>query len=119
MRKILVVTVARSDFSIYLPTLLKLKNDDEIDLEIAATGMHLSPAYGNTFKIIEKEGFTLNYKIETLLSSNSPAGISKTIGIGVISFSDLFNQSKPDIILILGDRFDMLPVAVAALPVVD
>ena len=58
MRKILVVTVARSDFSIYLPTLSKLKNDNEIILEIAATGMHLSPTYGNTYRIIEKEGFT-------------------------------------------------------------
>jgi GDP/UDP-N,N'-diacetylbacillosamine 2-epimerase (hydrolysing) len=115
MRKILVVTVARSDFSIYLPTLLKLKNDKEIILEIAATGMHLSPAYGSTYKIIEKEGFTINYKLETLVSSDNPVGIGKTIGLGVISFSDLFHQSKPDIVLILGDRFDMMPVAIAAL----
>jgi UDP-hydrolysing UDP-N-acetyl-D-glucosamine 2-epimerase len=115
MRKILVVTVARSDFSIYLPTLLKLKNDKEIILEIAATGMHLSPTYGNTYRIIEKEGFTINYKLETLISSDKPVGIGKTIGLGVISFCDLFHQSKPDIVLILGDRFDMMPVAIAAL----
>jgi UDP-hydrolysing UDP-N-acetyl-D-glucosamine 2-epimerase len=98
-----------------LPTLSKLKNDSEIILEIAATGMHLSPTYGNTYKIIEKEGFTINYKIETLISSDKPVGIGKTIGLGVISFSDLFHHSKPDIVLILGDRFDMMPVAIAAL----
>jgi GDP/UDP-N,N'-diacetylbacillosamine 2-epimerase (hydrolysing) len=115
MRKILVVTVARSDFSIYLPTLSKLKNDKEVILEIAATGMHLSPTYGSTYRIIEKEGFTINYKIETLISSDKPVGIGKTIGLGVISFSDIFHQSKPDIVLILGDRFDMMPVAIAAL----
>lgn len=115
MRTILVVTVARSDFGIYLPTLKKLKNDKDINLEIAATGMHLSPVYGNTYKLIEKEGFKISYKIETLVSSDTPVGIGKTIGLGVLSFSDLFNQSKPDIILILGDRYDMMPVALSAL----
>lgn len=115
MRTILVVTVARSDFGIYLPTLKRLKEDKDINLEIAATGMHLSPVYGNTYKLIQNEGFEVKYKIETLLSSDTPIGIGKTIGLGVLSFTDLFNNNRPDVILILGDRFDMMPVALSAL----
>ena len=113
---LLVITVARSDFGIYLPILKKIKKDKEINLKIAVSGMHLSPDFGYSYKIIEESGFNIDFKFETILSSDNPAGVSKSIALGLLSFTDLYSNETPDLIMVLGDRFDMLPGVLAALP---
>jgi UDP-hydrolysing UDP-N-acetyl-D-glucosamine 2-epimerase len=115
-RRIGVVTVARSDYGIYLPILRKIRQDPDLELVLIAGGMHLSPEFGLTLNILEADGFRPAAKVEMLLSSDSPEGLAKSIGLGVIGFSQTFAQLKPDLLLLLGDRFEMMAAAVAALP---
>ncbi|MFZ8278343.1 UDP-N-acetylglucosamine 2-epimerase, partial [Staphylococcus aureus] len=79
------------------------------------TAMHLSPEFGLTYQLIEQDGFTIDAKVEMLLSSDSAVGVAKSIGLGVIGFADAFARLQPDIIVILGDRFEALAVAQTAL----
>jgi UDP-hydrolysing UDP-N-acetyl-D-glucosamine 2-epimerase len=111
-----VVTVARSDYGIYLPILKKIQIDPELDLHILAGGMHLSPEFGMTVEAIEADGFAVEERIEMLLSSDSPEGIAKSMGLGLIGFSQAYAHKRPDILLTLGDRFEMHSAALAALP---
>jgi GDP/UDP-N,N'-diacetylbacillosamine 2-epimerase (hydrolysing) len=76
--------------------------------------MHLSPEFGLTYKEIEKDGFSIDSKVETLLSSDSPSGISKSVGLGLIGFGDEFQRLKPDLVVLLGDRFEVFSAAAAA-----
>ncbi len=115
-RRIGVVTVARSDYGIYLPILRKIQQDPELELVLIAGGMHLSPEFGLTVNTLEADGFHPAAKVEMLLSSDSPEGVAKSLGVGVIGFSQAFAQLKPDLLLLLGDRFEMMAAAVAALP---
>ena len=115
-RRIGVVTVARSDYGIYLPILRKIQQDPELELVLIAGGMHLSPEFGLTVNTLEADGFYPAAKVEMLLSSDSPEGVAKSLGVGVIGFSQAFAQLKPDLLLLLGDRFEMMAAAVAALP---
>jgi UDP-hydrolysing UDP-N-acetyl-D-glucosamine 2-epimerase len=115
-RRIGVVTVARSDYGIYLPILRRVRQDPNLELVLIAGGMHLSPEFGLTVKVLEADGFGPAAKVEMLLSSDSPEGLAKSVGLGVIGFSQAFAQLKPDLLLLLGDRFEMLAAAVAALP---
>ena len=116
MKTIAVVTVARSDYSAYLPVLRAIKSDPELKLQLFVSGTHLSPAFDMTAKLIEADGFEINEKVEMLLSSDTPEGVSQSIGLGIIGFAQVFARSKPDILVILGDRFEMYASAVAALP---
>ncbi len=116
MREIAVVTVARSDFGIYLPLLKALQAHPKCHLRLLASGMHLSPEFGLTIKDVENAGFEIFEKIDTLVSSDMPSGIAKSIGLGVLGFTQTFSRYRPDLLLVLGDRFDMLPAALAALP---
>lgn len=93
----------------------KLREDQDFDLQMVATGMHLSPEFGSTYKEIENDGFFINEKIEILLSADSPTSIVKSMGLATISFADAFNRLEPDLLIILGDRFEMLAVAQTAL----
>jgi GDP/UDP-N,N'-diacetylbacillosamine 2-epimerase (hydrolysing) len=115
MRKICVVTGTRAEYGLLYWTILGLANDPEITLQLCVTGMHLSPEFGLTYKEIEKDGFYIDAKIEVLLSSDSSAGISKSIGIGVIGFADAFDRLKPDLVLVLGDRFEIFAAVTAAM----
>lgn len=115
MRTIGVVTVARSDYGIYLPLLRELRDAHDIELQLVVSGMHLSPEFGATYQVLERDGFSINHRVEMLLSSDTPEGIGKSVGLGIIGFSQLFVQFKPDILLVLGDRFEMLAAAVAAM----
>ncbi len=83
---------------------------------LIVTGMHLSPEYGHTIDFIHKDGYPIVGQVETLLSSDTPQGIAKSMGLGIISFAQFFASDQPDILVILGDRFDMFVAAVAALP---
>lgn len=113
-RKICVITGTRAEFGMLQWLLEEIKQDNDLELQIIATGMHLSPEFGLTYKLIEEKGFKLNKKIETLLSSDSTIGISKSIGLGIISFSEAYIDLRPDIIVVLGDRFEILSAVVAA-----
>ncbi len=115
MRKICVITGTRAEYGLLYWTLKALQKDPSVELQICVTGMHLSPEFGLTYKQIEQDGFIIDYKVETLLSSDSAQGIAKSIGLGVIGFSDAFEQLQPDIILVLGDRFEILAAVNAAM----
>jgi UDP-hydrolysing UDP-N-acetyl-D-glucosamine 2-epimerase len=116
VRRIAVVTVARSDYGIYKSILNAIRTDKELELSLLVGGMHLSPEFGNTVTDIESDGFEIAAKIEMLLSSDSPEGVAKSIGIGVLGFAQAYADVRPDLLLLLGDRFEMLSAAVAALP---
>jgi len=116
MRTVGVVTVSRSDYSIYLPILKRLQKDPDIRLHLMVTGMHLSPEFGSTVEQIEKDGFEIGERVEMLLSSDSPEGIAKSMGLGIIGFSNAYSRTQPDILLLMGDRFEMHAAAAAALP---
>lgn len=115
-RRIGVVTVARSDYGIYLPILRKIQEDSELELVLIAGGMHLSPEFGMTVNVLEVDGFKPAARVEMLLSSDSPEGLAKSMGVGVMGFAQAYAQLKLDLLLLVGDRFEMLSAAVAALP---
>jgi len=116
MRDIGVVTVARSDFGCYLPVLREIEKHPNLRTRLLVSGTHLSPEFGLTIRDIEDEGFCADERIEMSLSSDSPQGIAKSTGLGVASFAQVFERVRPDILLVLGDRFEMLSAVVAAVP---
>lgn len=115
-RTIGVVTTSRSDYGIYLPLLRRIQADPDLYLMLFVGGMHLSPEFGMTVHEIERDGFPITERVEMLLSSDSPEGVSKAVGLGIIGFAQTFARLRPDILLVLGDRFEMFGAAVAALP---
>jgi len=115
MKKICVVTGSRAEYGLLSGLLKKISSDPDLILQIIATGMHLSPEFGLTFKKIEEDGFKVNKKIEMLLSSDTPIGITKSIGLGLISLAEAFEDLRPDVLVILGDRFEALAAAIAGM----
>jgi len=116
VRKIGVVSVARSDYGIYKPVLNKIQEDSELELYLIVSGMHHSPEFGMTIRDIEADGFAIGDQFEMLLSSDSPEGVAKSMGLGTIGFAQSYSRSRPDLLLVLGDRFEMLSAVVASLP---
>jgi UDP-hydrolysing UDP-N-acetyl-D-glucosamine 2-epimerase len=116
VRTIGVVTVGRSDYGIYLPILRRIQPEPDLHLHLIAAGMHLSPEFGLTVCAIEEDGFEVSERVEMLLSSDTPEGIAKSMGLGTIGFAQAYARSRPDILLVLGDRFEMHAAVVAALP---
>lgn len=114
MRRIAVITGTRAEFGILTPLLKKIRNHPEMELQLVACAMHLSPEFGYTIRDIETSGFTVDKKVECLLSSDSAVGVSKSIGLALISFAEVFEEMRPDLIIILGDRSEMLAAATAA-----
>ncbi|OYQ32103.1 UDP-N-acetylglucosamine 2-epimerase (hydrolyzing) [Flavobacterium cyanobacteriorum] len=115
MRKVCVVTGTRAEYGLLYWTMKALQDDPEVQLDVCVTGMHLSPEFGLTYRKIIEDGFTINEKVEILLSSDTSIGVSKSIGLGVISFAEVFDRIKPDIILVLGDRFEIFAACTAAM----
>jgi len=113
-RKICVVTGTRAEYGLLTPLMHEINNDLDLELQIIATGMHLSPEFGFTYKEIEKE-FKINKKIEMLLSSDTPIGISKSMGLAQISFGEAYEELKPDIVVVLGDRYEIFSAVSAAM----
>lgn len=114
-RRIAVVTTSRADYGhLYWP-LQDLRNHPEIDLKLIALGSHLSPEFGSTIREIEKDGFELAARIECLLSSDTDVGMAKTIGLATLSLADTLAQMRPDILLLIADRYEMLAPASVAL----
>src|SRR4051812_3189367 len=116
MRTIGVVTVARSDYGILRPVLEPIAADDELELALYVSGTHLSPAHGNTIDEIRSDGFRVAARVPLAAASDDPAAIDNAIGDGVSGFGAAFAQTRPDVLLLLGDRFEMLAAALAALP---
>lgn len=113
-RKICIFTGTRAEYGLLKPLMEEIKNDPDLELKIIASGMHLSPEFGLTYKEIEKDGFEINEKVEMLLSSDTTVGISKSIGLGIIGYADVLERLKPDINVVLGDRFEALAFAIAS-----
>jgi GDP/UDP-N,N'-diacetylbacillosamine 2-epimerase (hydrolysing) len=112
-KKICILTATRAEYGLLKPVIMKMM--DDFDVRVIATGMHLSPEFGLTYKEIENDGIPIDEKIEILLSSDTPAAISKTMGLAMMGFADYFDRSKPDMLLVLGDRYETLAVCCAAM----
>ncbi|MGG7213291.1 UDP-N-acetylglucosamine 2-epimerase [Clostridium nigeriense] len=114
MKKVCVVTGTRAEYGLLKPLIEKINNDNELELQLIATGMHLSPEFGMTYNNIVEDGYKVDEKIEILLSSDTSVGISKSMGLATISFAEVFERLKPDMIVVLGDRFEIFAVCSAA-----
>ena len=109
------MTVARSDWGIYQPVLRAIAARSDLSLRIIVSGAHLSAEFGLTVSEIEKE-FAVSDRVPSLLSSDTPGSVARSMGLGVIGLAQAFERERPDILLVLGDRFDMFAAALAALP---
>jgi GDP/UDP-N,N'-diacetylbacillosamine 2-epimerase (hydrolysing) len=114
MKKICVVTGTRAEYGLLYWLMKEIEADKELQLQLIVTGMHLSPEFGLTYKEIEKE-FKIDKKIEMLLSSDTSIGISKSMGLAQISFAEAYEELKPDIVIVLGDRYEIFSAASAAM----
>ena len=115
MKKVLVITGTRAEYGLLYWTMRGVKESSKLELLLCVTGMHLSPEFGLTYTMIENDGFVIDEKVEMLMSSDTAIGISKSIGLGIISFSEVFHRIKPDLILVLGDRFEIFSAVSAAM----
>jgi GDP/UDP-N,N'-diacetylbacillosamine 2-epimerase (hydrolysing) len=114
-RKVCVITGTRAEYGLLRLIMQGISEVPELKLQIIATGMHLSPEFGLTWREIEKDGFTISRKVEMLTSSDTPVGIAKSMGLGMIGFADALAELDPDLILVLGDRFEILSGVIAAM----
>lgn len=115
MKKVCVVTGTRAEYGLLRLVIEGIKNSSGLELKLVVTGMHLSPEFGLTYREIEEDGFHIDRKVEMLMSSDTACGVTKSIGLGVIGFADALHELKPDLLLILGDRYEIFAVATAAL----
>jgi UDP-hydrolysing UDP-N-acetyl-D-glucosamine 2-epimerase len=114
-RRVCVVTSSRADYGLLVWVMKRIQGTPGLTLQVAVTGMHLSPAYGFTVRSIEADGFPIDARIETLLSSDTACGVAKSMGVTTIGFADALQSLRPDLLVILGDRFELLGAAQAAL----
>lgn len=114
-RKVCVVTGTRAEYGLLRSLIQGISDDFDIDLQIIVTGMHLSPEFGLTYREIEEDGFEIDRKVEMLTSSDTAVGIAKSMGLGMIGFADALNELKPDLIVVLGDRFEIFAAVSAAM----
>ena len=115
MKKIAVFTGTRAEYGLLYWLLKDIQSDAELELQLLVSGTHLSPEFGNTYSEIEQDGFTIDEKIEILLSSDTAVGVAKSMGLGVLGFTDALSRLKPDALVILGDRFEALAAAQTAM----
>ena len=120
-RKICLVTGSRAEYGLLKKLMFLLRENSETELQVIATGSHLSSDFGFTYREIEKDGFTIDRKIEILLASDSNIAIAKSMGLANISFSEAYEQLQPDMIFVVGDRYEILaaviPAFIAGIPV--
>ena len=115
VKRVCVVTGTRAEYGLLRWTMEEIRNSPDLQLQIIATGMHLSPEFGLTAEAIEEDGFVIDCKVEMLLSSDTSVGISKSMGLGMIGFADALEALQPDLMLVLGDRFEIFASASAAM----
>jgi GDP/UDP-N,N'-diacetylbacillosamine 2-epimerase (hydrolysing) len=114
-RRICVFTGSRAEYGLLKPLLDEIKRDQFLDLKLLVTGAHLSREFGLTYESIEDDGFTCDEKVEMILSSDTPVAICKSMGLGMIGISEALMRIKPDLLVILGDRFEIMIAAATAL----
>ena len=114
-KKVCVITSTRADYGLLRWVMQGIKDDADFNLKIIATGMHLSPEFGLTYKAIEADGFEIDRKVEMLTSSDTPVGISKSMGLAMIGFSDALKELNPDLLVVLGDRFEIFAAVATAM----
>ena len=114
-RKICVVTGTRAEFGLLRWLMEEIRQHPALELQVAATGMHLSPEFGSTYQEIEAAGFAIDAKVEMLLSADTNTAVTKSMGLGVIGFADAYERLKPDLVVVLGDRFEIFAATSAAL----
>lgn len=113
--KICVVTGSRADYGLLEPVIRLLERHNGFELQLVVTGMHLAPEFGYTAQVIERDGFTITARVDSLVSGDSAVAVAKSIGLGTIGFADVFQVLKPDWLLVLGDRFEIFSAAQAAM----
>ena len=113
-RKICVVTGTRAEYGLLYWLMKEIQSTEGLELQIIATGMHLSPEFGLTYQQIESDGFVIDKKVEMLLSSDTEVGITKSMGIGMVGFADALSDLTPDLLVMLGDRYEIFVAASAA-----
>ena len=114
-RKICIVTGTRAEYGLLYWLMREVQEDSELELQVVATGMHLSPEFGLTYQDIEADRFEIDETVEMLVSSDTSVGTAKSMGLGTIGFADVFNRLNPDCLVVLGDRFEVLAAAQAAM----
>ena len=115
MRTICVVTGTRADYGLLQWVMDGIRRDPMLRLQVVATGTHLSAEFGMTYREIEADGFSIDRKLDILRADDTPVGVTKAIGRGVIAFADAYAELKPDVVVLLGDRSEILAAATAAL----
>ena len=115
VKKIAVFTGTRAEYGLLYWLIKDIQSDSELELQLLVSGTHLSPEFGNTYNQIENDGFTIDEKIEILLSSDTAVGVAKSMGLGVLGFTDALNRLQPDALIILGDRFEALAAVQTAM----
>jgi len=114
-RKICVVTGTRAEYGLLRWVIDGIHRAQDLELQIIVTGMHLSPEFGLTYREIENDGFRIDRKVEMILSADTPVGLTKSMGLGLIGFGEALQQLQPDLMLVLGDRFELFSAAAAAM----
>jgi GDP/UDP-N,N'-diacetylbacillosamine 2-epimerase (hydrolysing) len=116
-RKICVVSGSRAEYGLLRWVMEAIRAAPDLRLQLIVTGTHLSPEFGLTYREIERDGFHIDRQVEMLLSSDTAVGIAKSMGLGLIGFGEALQQLQPDLLLVLGDRFEIFSAAAAALVV--
>lgn len=116
MRKIAIVTGTRAEYGLLYWIIKGIHEDNELELQLIVTGMHLSPEFGLTVKEIEKDGFPIAERVEMLLSSDTETAVATSMGLGMIGFAKAYEHLRPDILVVLGDRFEILSAVASAVP---
>lgn len=115
MRKICIITGTRAEYGLLKRLMKLIDKDDELQLQLIVTNMHLSPEFGLTYREIEKDGFRIDKKVQMLLSGDTSNAIVKSVGLGIIGFADAYEELRPDLLVVLGDRYEILAAVSAAL----
>lgn len=115
IRKVCVVTGTRAEFGLLRWLMGEIQSHPQLELQVIATGMHLSPEFGSTYHEIEEAGFKIDARVEMLLSSDTNTAVTKSMGLGVIGFADAYERLAPDIVVVLGDRFEIFAATSAAM----
>lgn len=114
-RRICVVSGSRADFGFLITPMRLIAADPALQLQTVVTGSHLCPSFGNTYTSIEDAGFAIDARVDMLLAGDGPAAVTKSIGVAMMGFADVFARLQPDIVMLLGDRYETLAAATACL----